>query len=183
MAKMENLPRNAQEWVKPLKHGEHRGVKAQQQESAKLLAKALKMRFVDHVPYPDISKVVGIPESTLKTWLKPFAVIMENPEEVKQFKTYEADIMDGIRFLMARGMVDKLTDENMRKRMDLSRLTYGYGVLYDKMRLERGESTSNTNLTLSELVKAAHARPVNAEPPAEAEIVAPPQITGEVPPK
>jgi len=158
-------------WAAPVpKFGEHRGIEAQRQDAAKLLAKALKLRFVDHLSYQEIERVTGVADSTLHQWLKPFSVIMENPEEVKQFKKYEADIMDGVRFLMAKGMVDKLTDETMRKRMDLSRLTYGYGVLYDKARLERGESTSNTTLTLSELVKAAHAKAIDVTP-TEAEIL------------
>ena len=133
-----------------------KGIDNIRQESAKQLAKVLKLRFVDSISVPDIAKLMGLGIQVVRGMIEPFKVIMENPEQIRQFKKYEPHILDGVRMLMVQGMMDQLTDEKRRKKMDLSRLTYGFGILYDKQRLERGESTANV-MSLSELVRAAHA--------------------------
>jgi hypothetical protein len=129
------------------------------------LAAVLKMKFVDCLTVPMIQKTTGLSAYMINEMCKPFAVMLDNPDRVKQFKANEPHLLDGVRMLMVQGMVDQLTDAKRRKTIDLSRLTYGYGVLYDKARLERGESTANV-MTLSDLVRAAHATPVM-----EAEVV------------
>ena len=132
------------------------------------LASVLKLRFVDDLTFAMISRATGLSEHMIKAMCAPFAVIMDDPARVKQFKANEPHLLDGVRMLMVQGMVDQLTDEKRRKTMDLSRLTYGYGVLFDKARLERGESTANV-MTLSDLVRAAHAEEVT-----EAEVITEP---------
>lgn len=129
------------------------------------LASVLKLRFVDDLTFAMIARATGLTEHMARQMCAPFAVIMDDPARVKQFKANEPHLLDGVRMLMVQGMVDQLTDEKRRKTMDLSRLTYGYGVLFDKARLERGESTSNV-MTLSDLVRAAHAEEVT-----EAEVI------------
>ena len=136
-----------------------KGIDNIRQESAKQLAKVLKLRFVDNLSVPDIAKLMSLGIQVIRGMIEPFKVIMENPEQIRQFKKYEPHILDGVRMLMVQGMMDQLTDEKRRKKMDLSRLTYGFGILYDKQRLERGESTANV-MSLSELVRAAHATDV-----------------------
>ena len=132
------------------------------------LARILELRYVRNLSYEDIAKLVGYKHrSDVEEVCRPYAMILGNPELIKQFKHYEADINDGIRWLLVQGMHEQLTDPERRKKMDFSRLSWGYATLYDKMRLERGESTTNV-MTLSELVKQAHAKDVT---PAEAEIV------------
>ena len=147
-----------------------RGIDNIRATEAKRLARVLKLRFVDNLNYPDISKLVGLGVQVIRTMIDPFRVIMENPEQIRQFKKFEPHILDGVRMLMVQGMVDQLTDEKRRKKMDLSRLTYGFGILYDKQRLERGESTANV-MSLSELIRAAHSTDVtevySAEPQGE----------------
>ena len=140
-------------------------------EEAKRLAKALKLKFVDNLSVADIAKVLQVGEQVVRTMIDPFKIIMENPEKIRQFKKWEPQILDGIRMLALEGMHDKLTDPVMRKKTDLSRLTYTYGVLYDKQRLERGESTANV-LSLSELVRAAHATDVTLIEPDRDSIIA-----------
>lgn len=139
--------------------------------SAKTINAALKMRFIDGWTYEQISRALNVTSDTLHRWLEPFKVIMENPDQVREFKRYEANILDGLRFMLVRGMTEQLSDDKRRKSMDFSRLSWGYATLYDKARLERGESTSNV-MSLSDLVRAAHAKPVDdaevVEPPAEA---------------
>ena len=150
------------------RYKKHRGEAAKIcREYGNDLASVLKLRFVDDLTFGMISRATGLSEHMIKAMCAPFAVIMDDPARVKQFKANEPHLLDGVRMLMVQGMVDQLTDEKRRKTMDLSRLTYGYGVLFDKARLERGESTANV-MTLSDLVRAAHAEEVT-----EAEVVEP----------
>ena len=129
------------------------------------LAAVLQMRFVDNMPYSMIEKATGLTEHAIREMCRPFAILMENPDQIREFKKHEPHLLDGVRMLMVQGLVEQLTDEKRRKSVDLSRLTYGYGVLFDKARLERGESTANIK-SLSDLVRAAHAEDVT-----EAEVI------------
>ena len=135
----------------------------------KILTKVLKLRFLDHLAYKDIEAVMKrtgklqISDDAIRDMCEEFSPLMENPEKVAAFKAMEPNLLDGARMLMVQGMVEQLTDPDRRRTLDMSRLTYGYGILYDKQRLERGESTANVR-TLSDLVREAHARPVNPEP-------------------
>jgi len=138
---------------------------AQKQYQAKL-AKAIKLRWQDHMVEEDIGKVIGVAQQTVSKMLAPFKPMLDDPEAVKQFKSNEPQLMDGIRMLMVQGMHTVLTDPKRVAKMDLSRFTYGYGIMYDKARLERGESTANVKM-LSDLIRSAHATPVESE---EAEI-------------
>jgi len=154
---------------KKTRYKEHRGeARTVSKQYGRDLADVLKMRFVQGHSYPEITKLTGLSTEMVQTMIKPFAAMMEDPERIKAFKTNEPHYLDAVRMLMLQGMVDQLTDEKRRKKMDLSRLTYGYGVLFDKARLERGESTANV-MTLTDLIRAAHAKEIEASP-AEVEI-------------
>lgn len=124
-------------------------------QRTKELAKVMQWRYRDHLSIAEIAKLAGMGTEAIDTMLAPFKVIMETPEVVQGFKANEADILDGIRFLMATGMMEQLSDPERRKTLDLSRLTWGYCALFDKARLERGESTSNVKLSLAELIQKA----------------------------
>jgi len=146
---------------------QHRGQANSDQRTASLMAKAMQMRWLSHMTMTEISRALDVPLNRVEGWLKPFKTMMENPAEIKEFKKYEANILDGIRWMALKGMAKRLEDPDYMAKVDLSRLTYNYGVLYDKTRLERGQSTENV-LSLSELVKAADAKIVEPE---EAEVV------------
>jgi hypothetical protein len=135
-------------------------------KAQKILAKAVKLRFVDQLSYEDIGKIVELPQQDIVRMLAPFKPMLDDPAAVKAFKANEPEIMDGLRMLMTSGMYTILTNPERIAKMDLSRLTYGFGIMYDKARLERGESTANVH-TLSDLIRSAHA----TEVPAEAEVV------------
>jgi predicted DNA-binding protein YlxM (UPF0122 family) len=136
------------------------------------LGRAVQMHYVDGLSIPECARALQVDDSTLKQWLKPFTFMCENYEQINHYKANEAQALDGIRYLLYQGMVEQLTDPERRRTVDLSRLTYGFGVVYDKTRLERGESTVN-QLSLSELVRQAHARDVT--PKEEAEVVEEPK--------
>ncbi len=167
---VKNQEHHTQDDKVELRHKKYYGEKKQiTKQYGRDLANVLKMKFVDNMTVPMIQKATGLSSYMVNEMCKPFAVMLDNPDRVRQFKANEPHLLDGVRMLMVQGMVDQLTDAKRRKTIDLSRLTYGYGVLYDKARLERGESTTNV-MTLSDLVRAAHATPVG-EQTTEAEVV------------
>ena len=155
---------------KKTRYKEHRGeARAISKQYGQDLASVLKMRFVQGHTIDEIRTLTGLSRHMVDQMIEPFKIIMDDPDRIRAFKAHEPAMLDGVRMLMLQGMVDQLTDEKRRKKMDLSRLTYGYGILFDKARLERGESTSNV-MTLSDLVRAAHASEVK-EPAEEAQVV------------
>ena len=156
--------------AKKTRYKQHRGeARLISKQYGKDLASVLKMRFVQGHTLDEISQLTGLSLHMVTEMIAPFKVIMDDPERIRAFKAHEPVMLDGVRMLMLQGMVDQLTDEKRRKKMDLSRLTVGYGILFDKARLERGESTSNV-MTLSDLVRAAHAKEVAEAPIEEAEV-------------
>ncbi len=128
--------------------GEHGEALKQHQQR---LARAIKLRWESHLTEPEIARSLGIAESTVNTMLRPFKPMLDDPARTKEFKKHEPEIMDAIRMLMVDGMHKILTDEKRIAKMDLSRLTYGFGIMYDKARLERGESTANVKTLLPQI--------------------------------
>ncbi len=157
------------------KHGEQRGMAHIKKEAAKTLAKALKLRYVDHLTLEETATLTGMSIHEIRRQIAPFKVLMENPEEIKLYKQYEGDILDAIKMKLTQGMLEQVEDDERRKTMDFSRLSWAFGTIFDKLRLHRGESTSNV-MTLSDLVKQAHARPIPKEDAEDAEIVDVPAV-------
>jgi predicted DNA-binding protein YlxM (UPF0122 family) len=62
-------------------------------------------------------------------------------DELESFKKNRADI-----FASQQARVLKLVDDNMIKNARLGDINNLFGTLYDKERLERGQSTNNTSL-------------------------------------
>lgn len=160
----------------PVKRGRGRPPTVDRKRDAKTLARIVELRYDKGLSYGEIAQLIGAPEQTIRDWIKPFRSILDNPDEVRTFKQNEAEFLDGIRWLLHNGMVTQLTDPERVRKLDFSRLSWAYATLYDKSRLERGESTVNANLSLSDLVRRAHAIDVTpaapaAEAPTEAVIV------------
>lgn len=134
-------------------HGE---LRTTAQQYGKDLASIIHMRYVQGHTIPEIVKMTGLSEWTVKDMMKPFRAIMDNPDAVKQYRLNEEFLLDGVKALLVQGMAEQLSDPERRKSLDLSRLTYGFGIIFDKNRLVKGESTANVSMSLSELVRKAH---------------------------
>lgn len=63
--------------------------------------------------------------------------------------------LDGARMKLVLAVLEKLADPAQAKKISLGKLAVAFGILYDKARLERDESTANA-MTLSDVVRAAH---------------------------
>lgn len=131
------------------------------------LAGLMKLRYVQGHTYPDMEEITGLSQHEIKKRLHPFKVIMEDPDRIKAFKLNEPHILDAIRMLALDGMYSLLSDPKSVKGMKPHQLALAYGIMFDKARLERGESTQNV-MSLSDMIRAAHSKEV---PLADAEIV------------
>jgi hypothetical protein len=135
------------------------------QEYGKDLAELVKMRYVQNHSYKEISKLTGLTEAIVAKRLEPFKPMMEDPDAVKQYRINEENLLDGAKALLIKGIVEQLSDEKRRKTVDLSRLTYGFGILFDKTRLVKNQSTANVaTMTLADLVRNAHKPEIDITP-------------------
>ncbi len=97
--------------------------------------KALQLRLKG-VSYEDIGKQFGVSRAAVYQRLKP--VIPENNVDLETFKQNRADLLAAKQKII----LESMTQEQIDKIPPGSRPT-AFGILYDKERLERGQSTEN----------------------------------------
>lgn len=137
------------------------------------LSDALKLRM-QGLTLKQVAATLGVSETVIGDRLKPFEVLVRDPHSLEIFRSREAELLDGVRQLALQAIVTQLSDEERAKRLDLNRLSMLYGVIFDKMRLLRGESTANVS-ALAKLITDAHSmrgssnKANGAEPSIEAE--------------
>lgn len=121
--------------------------------------KALNMRRKGK-SYAEIAERVDAPPTTIRSRLRKFLDQIPFLREVEEFKKREGELIDGTRALALVQLRDVLADPERAAKIHPQTLTWIFGVLYDKQRLERGESTANIGV-LSAVVEAIHAKKVN----------------------
>jgi hypothetical protein len=92
------------------------------------------------------SKASKIIDKQLELLNRRVDTALENQEELEEmiYEVWNAD-KDEIDPQAKKGLVSKLSKLQLNS---LSEITTSMGTLYDKMRLDRGESTENTNQTI-----------------------------------
>ena len=119
------------------------------------LGKAIKLRLVNHLSYDQIGSMLKVAGSTIRTGVAQLEALLDNPALVSAFKDNEAEVIDSARMLALQAVGEQLSDPKRRKKLDISRLTMLFGVLFDRQRLIRGQSTANIK-QLSMLITDAH---------------------------
>ncbi len=85
----------------------------------------------------EIAESVRCAKSTVSETLKRYQI---QPNTLESYKNHRADVLAGIGDkLLQKANIDTLKIESMR---DLKDAITGYGILYDKERIERGLSDS-----------------------------------------
>ena len=118
------------------------------------LSEALKLRFKG-LTYDQIAKITGNAKSAIIGQLKPFEALIRNPNAVNAYVEHEEQFFDAIRLQLVQALGAQLNDPERVKKLDIQRIGWVLGVLFDKMRLIRGKSTQNI-AALSKLVMDAH---------------------------
>jgi hypothetical protein len=112
--------------------------------------KAIKLRM-ENMSYGDIAKYFSIPKPTVQARLKPF---FGKDIDAPAFKIHRADLFAGQQ---AR-VLSAITDADIKK-ASLRDKVISAGILFDKERLERGQSTSNSSIILSVVRQACSSIP------------------------
>ena len=99
--------------------------------------KALKLRM-DGMSFGDIAKYFATPKATVIKRLRPF---LGKIEDVKAYKEQRADILSAQQLRV----ISAITDSDIKK-ASLRDKVIAAATLYDKERLERGQSTGNISV-------------------------------------
>lgn len=99
-------------------------------------AKAFELIAVKGMSFREAAAILDVKHPSLWEFCK--ANDIHHKDELVRYKKHRADIID------AKGklLLDSLTTDSVNS-MDPYKRIVGYGILYDKMRLERGQSTQN----------------------------------------
>ena len=112
-------------------------------------------RSIPQVTSKDIQAAVNLGSDAVMTRIMKFLASIRNPQAIQQFRKQEAALLDRVRAQALMALDEAMCDPVRRAKIYPQSLAWIYGVLYDKMRLERGESTANVSV-LSALVEQAH---------------------------
>ena len=96
--------------------------------------------------YSEIGKILGCTKQNVELRLRPFKGEIE---ALESFKEQRADVLA----VYQQKLLNSLTDSDIKRMPPGSRLT-GFGILYDKERLERGQSTDN--IAVEALIEDLH---------------------------
>lgn len=114
------------------------------------VAKALKLRL-QGLSYADIGQTLGgFAGPSVFEALAKFAKLIENPELIQSFRDQEPELLDAVRMRIISSLPYDLDRKGKRALSGYQKVGM-YGILFDKTRLLRGESTVNLN-SLSALV-------------------------------
>lgn len=97
-----------------------------------------QMALCPGITQTQLAKAVNVSKQAVSQMLQRYGI---NANLLESFKTNRADIMAGLQETVAAS----LTEDDIKKASVRDR-TILFGTLYDKERLERGQSTSNQSL-------------------------------------
>ena len=116
-------------------------------------------RSIPQVDHRNIRAAIHAGSDELMTRMVNFIAKVKGNAALTEFRKQEANVLDRVRMQALMALDEAMLDPVRRAKIYPQSLAWIYGVLYDKMRLERGESTANVSV-LSALVEQAH-RPRN----------------------
>lgn len=99
----------------------------------------------------EAAKVLGISRQAVDKLAKRYKL---DPEGVQEFRRHKGVILDN----MQARLIGSITDEEIAKMAPRDRIL-AFGVIYDKTRLEKGESTSNLSLFSRAVIAACEDTP------------------------
>ena len=119
------------------------------------LVKVLKLR-AQGVTYKDIGTLLKCTAHQASIAIGKLGELVGNENgRLTAYRNHEADILDSIRCKLIEAIGEKINNPEDAKKIDLQRLVWSFGVLMDKGRLLRGESTTNI-YQLTAIIEAAH---------------------------
>jgi len=101
--------------------------------------RALRLRSVNGLSYAEIGEILGVSRQAVQKRVKP--LLGDSSNDVHAFKKYKSDIVHAKQLEVMKA----LTPAKL-KEASAFQLTGMFGILYDKARLEDGESTANVDV-------------------------------------
>lgn len=105
------------------------------------LSACLKDRYHHRMTFQQIADKYGVAKQSVHEKLRAFTEQLGDPEELRAFQDIEADIQSAVK----RRISSKLLTVDLDK-ASARDLAVTYGVIYDKNRLQTGQSTSNQSV-------------------------------------
>ena len=106
------------------------------------LSKAIKLILVKGVPQADVARAMGVSHQAINQAVKPFKALLDAPLPTQAYNDRKEDILDAA---MSKLLVHSVAPEKIKK-ASTYQLVGSFGLLFDKQRLIRGESTSNFDI-------------------------------------
>lgn len=106
-----------------------------------------KLRAINGLPVRKIAKLVGMPKSTVHDY-----ITRHNIPSQKALEAFKATRPD--RFATIQRDIAESIGQDDYKKASLVQKTTAIATLYDKERLERGQSTKNVAMTIDDIPEA-----------------------------
>jgi len=106
------------------------------------IAKAIKLILVRGLPQADVARSMGVSDQAVNQALKPLKALLNNPLPTQVYNERKEEILDAA---MSKMLLSSLESKRLKK-MSTYQLIGSFGILFDKQRLIRGESTSNFDI-------------------------------------
>ena len=101
--------------------------------------KAFKLFFSDGYPEADIARICGVTRQAVNHALRPFKLLVDNPEKIQAFREQKTNILDALE----ADCVGLLLDKDKRKKATFGNVGYVLDKIHGINRLEKGLSTLN----------------------------------------
>lgn len=108
------------------------------------LSACLKDRYHHRMTFQQIADKYGVSAPAVYQRLQAFTEQLGDPDELRSFQDVEADVQAAIK----RRISSQLLNVDLSK-ASARDLAVTYGVIYDKNRLQTGQSTSNQSVFFS----------------------------------
>src|SRR3990167_5546102 len=80
-------------------------------------------------------------------------MLLEHPEQVHAYREHEAEILDSVSMELTTSLIDDVRRKGKKALSGYQKVGM-FGILFDKRRLLRGESTANVS-NLTQIIQAA----------------------------
>ena len=106
------------------------------------VSQALKQRILKKLTYQEIAELQGVSKQAIHQALKPILSLSSDPQALEAYRENKADLLDMAQLKFLSHSVDP----DQIKKLSSRDAIVSYGILFDKARLERGQSTDNIDL-------------------------------------
>lgn len=122
------------------------------------VGRALKLRLQGY-SYREIGEMLGgYADSTVCDALQGITKLLKQPELLRAYRENKAELLESVEMKLITSLPDDLDVKKGRRALSGYQKVGMLGIVFDKLRLLRNESTENIH-NLTQIIQAATARP------------------------